>query len=406
MRGRLRMGCSSRTRGRLRVSRRGRLRSSLRMSRRFWLRSRLRMSCSRLGLAGWTSLLGLCRLVLVRARRSRFVLSRLVLVRTSRGCFVLSCLVLTRARCSCLILRSLAFGRLTLSGLVLRSLVFGRLTLSGLVLGGLVLGGRSLVRCSRLFRRYHPRTAKLAGLRGRCDCGPPLVHGRQKRVVGAGSVHMLALHRSCRRVLLVHRSLFHGGRSGGNSTLAAVVADMVHRGFVNYGLAVNIGDVRDVHVIHRAVVVETSVVPISAPIADTTVAKAVVDATVEADTLAPVTFIPCKGIVAPAPIAGSPEQANGRRLDPCAGNPEVAFITVRPVARCPQITGCGDHGLSVYRQRGRSDRDRHAELRERDSWYHHEQNCEQQKTGDTHSNHLARSSFDCPMHLLLRAARS
>src|SRR5208283_2182709 len=211
------------------------------------MRGRLRMGCSRLGLAGWTSLLGLCRLVLVRARRSRFVLSRLVLVRTSRGCFVLSCLVLTRARCSCLILRSLAFGRLTLSGLVLRSLVFGRLTLSdpvlrclvfgrlvlsglvlgglvfgrlilsGLVLGGLVLGGRSLVRCSRLFRCYHPRTAKLAGLRGRCDCGPPLVHGRQKRVVGAGSVHMLALHRSCRRVLLVHRSLFHGGRSGGNS---------------------------------------------------------------------------------------------------------------------------------------------------------------------------------------------
>src|SRR5208283_3573686 len=171
------------------------------------MRGRLRMGCSRLGLAGWTSLLGLCRLVLVRARRSRFVLSRLVLVRTSRGCFVLSCLVLTRARCSCLIL----------SGLVLGGLVFGRLILSGLVLGGLVLGGRSLVRCSRLFRRYHPRTAKLAGLRGRCDCGPPLVHGRHKRVVGAGSVHMLALHRSCRRVLLVHRSLFHGGRSGGNS---------------------------------------------------------------------------------------------------------------------------------------------------------------------------------------------
>ena len=102
-------------------------------------------------------------------------------------------------------------------------------------------------------------------------------------MVGTGSVHMLGLHRRWRRVLLVCRCLFCSGRASGNSTLAAVIADMVHRGVVDYGLVVDIVNVRDVHVIHRAVVVEGSVIPISAFIADTTVAEAIVDATVEAD---------------------------------------------------------------------------------------------------------------------------
>jgi len=191
-----------------------------------------------------------------------------------------------------------------------------------------------------------------------------MVHGRQKLVVRTGGVRMLGLHCGCRRVLLVCRCLFCCGRAGGNSTSTAVIADMVYRGFVDYGLAVDISDVRDVHIIYRAVVEEGSVVPISAPIADTTVAKAVVDATVEADTLAPIAFIPGKGIAAPTPITGGPEQASGWRLDPCARDPEVAFIPVRPIAGRPQVANGGNHGLLINRQRGRSDRNRHAELRE------------------------------------------
>src|SRR5208283_2103784 len=139
-------------------------------------------------------------------------------------------------------------------------------------------------------------------------------------------MHMLGLHRRCRRVVLVHRSLFCSGRSSGNSTLASVIADMVHRGFVDDGLFVNIGDVRDIHVTHRAVVEEGSVVPISASIADTTIAEAVVHAAVEADTLAPIAFIPGESVAAPTPITGGPQEANGGRLDPRPRHPEVAFI--------------------------------------------------------------------------------
>src|SRR5208337_1464979 len=163
--------------------------------------------------------------------------------------------------------------------------------------------------------------------------------------------------------------LLCSGRTSANSTLAAVIADMVHRGFVDYGFVVNIVNVRDVHVVHRGVVVEGPVIPISAFIADTTVAEAVVDATVEADMRPPVAFIPREGTAAPAPITGSPEEANFGSHHPRTRHPEVALITISPVAGRPQITVRGDHGLLVHRQRGRSDRDRHAELRRRDGRY-------------------------------------
>src|SRR5208282_3996768 len=175
-----------------------RLRSSLRMSYRCRLRSRLRMSRNRLGLTRWTSLLGLrgltlgC-LVFGRLTLGGFVLSRFVLVCANRSGFTLGCLV---------------FGRLTLSGFVLSRFVLVCANRSGFT-----LGCRSLVWCSRLFGRYRPRTTKLAGLCGRSDCRPPMVHGRQKLVVRTGSMHMLGLHCRCRRVLLVHCCLFRCRRA-------------------------------------------------------------------------------------------------------------------------------------------------------------------------------------------------
>src|ERR1700674_3213731 len=109
----------------------------------------------------------------------------------------------------------------------------------------------------------------------------------------------------CRSMTLVCRGRFCCGRAGISSTSATVIADMVHCGVVDYGLVVNIVNVRDVHVVHRAVVVESSVIPISTLIADTTIAEAVVDATVEADMRTPVAAIPSIGVAAPTPITGS-----------------------------------------------------------------------------------------------------
>src|SRR5271165_4542497 len=143
--------------------------------------------------------------------------------------------------------------------------------------------------------------------------------------------------------------LFPAGRAGVCSTSATVIADVVVGCVVDHGLVVDIVNVRDVHVVHRAVVVEAAVPPISPLIADTSVAVAVVDSAVEAYMLAPVTAIPGVGAAAPP-----------------------------PVARRPEITVSRSHRLRVHRQGGRRDRDGHTELRERGGRYGQYQKYQQQ----------------------------
>src|SRR5580704_14959327 len=392
MRCTLRTGCGFRARRRLLTG------SRLRMGRGSRTRSRLRMRCSRLtGLSGRTSLLRLrCfirgSLVFVRPSRSCLILGSLVLVRPSRRCLIRGSLILIRPSRNCFILGSLilvrASRRLVRGSLILvrpsrrcpirgslilirasrRCLIPGRLVLDSLVLS-------SFVRCTRLPGCHYSVTAKLAGL-GRCsDCRTPPVHRRQERVVGTGSVHMLGLHRGWRGVLLASRTLFRGGRPGADSTPASVVADMVYRRGIDYGFAVNIVNIRDVHIVHRAVVVEGSVIPISASVADTTVAEAVVDATVEADLRTPIAFIPGEGAAPPTPVTRSPEQTSFRSHRPCARHPEVAFIPIGPVPGRPHVSDGGAHGLGVHRKRGRSDHDRHSELREQTGRYGQYHNC-------------------------------
>ena len=145
------------------------------------------------------------------------------------------------------------------------------------------------------------------------------------------------------------RSLFRRRRASANPAVSAVIADVVVRSVVDDGLVVDIVNIRDVHVIHRAVVVEAAVVPISALIADATVAEAVVDAAVEADIRTPVAFIPGKGVAAPTPIARRPEKANFGSHHPRTRHPEVAFVSVSPVAGRPQIAVGGGHRLGVDR---------------------------------------------------------
>src|ERR1700683_179437 len=335
------------------------------------------------------------RFIRGRTRCRCLVFSRPVFSGLALGCLVRGRFIRGRARCSCLVF----------SGLVFSDLVFGCLIRSRLILGraccrlgscGLLgsLARSSFVGCSCFFGRYHALSTKLTSLGSGGDCRPSVVDGRQKRMVSTGRTRVLRLHCGGRGVLRAGRRFFCRGWVRGNSTAAAVIAYVVYPRLVDYGLAVNVVNVRDVQVVHRAVVVEGSVIPVSATIAHTAVAEAVVDAAVEADFRTPIAAIPGKSVVAPTPIAGSPEQASFRRFNPGARNPEVAFIAIRPVARRPQIAGRGNHGLLIHRQRGRSDCDRHADLREQTGRYGHDQNCQQQKAGGAH--------FESPCQIILR----
>ncbi len=340
-----------------------------------WTRSRLRMGSWLLSRLSWrTSRLRRCCLIFIRASCSCFILGCLVLGGLGLSCFILGCLVLDSLGLSCFILGCLALGGLGLSCFILGSLVLGGLGCGRVILSCLVC--RSLIRCSGLFGRYYSLTAKLAGLRSCSDGRFALVHGRQEGVVGTGSPLMLGLQRGCRRVLPACRCLFGCRRASGNSTGAAVVADPVHGGIVDNRRVVNVVNVGDVHVVHRTVVVKLPVLPTSALIAGTAIAKAVIDAAVEADLLTPVAAIPGERAAAPTPVTGSPEQTNGGRLDPRTRHPEVAFTSISPIAGSPQITVVGGHRLHVHRQCRRSDRNRHLELRERGGRYGQYQECQ------------------------------
>src|ERR1039458_5596746 len=81
----------------------------------------------------------------------------------------------------------------------------------------------------------------------------------------------------CPRMTLMCRGLFCSGWSSSYSTSSAVVANAVSRSFVEYGFFVSVVNVRHIYVIHRAVVAELVVSPVSAFVAGTTVAIAIVN---------------------------------------------------------------------------------------------------------------------------------
>src|SRR5208337_1958507 len=307
------------------------------------------------------------RLVLIRTGGRRLIFSRLVLIRTGGRRPIFSRLVLIRASGCRLVLGGLSLRCSALGGLVLGGLSLRCSALGGLGFGSLVLGGR-VIGCSAL-RCHYVLAAKLSRFGGCSDRRLAMIHRRQQFVVLAGGLLMPCLRGGCPRMTLMCRSLFCSGWSSSYSPSSAVVANAASRSFVDYGFFVSVVNVRHIYVIHRAVVAELVVSPVSAFVAGTTVAIAIVNTAVETDSGTPVAVIPGEGIAAPTPITRSPEQAHFGRLDPCARHPEIAFITVSPVAGRPQITALRTHRLRVRYQFRRSDRDRHAELCERASRY-------------------------------------
>src|SRR5580658_1839812 len=175
----------------------------------------------------------------------------------------------------------------------------------------------------------------------------------------------------CRDMTRMSRGFFCSGRACGCSTGSAVVADAVSRALVAYGFYVSVVNRAHIYVIHGRVVAELVVSPVSTLVAGTTVAIAIVNAAIEADSRTPVTRVPGICAAAPAPVTRSPKEANAGRLDPCARHPEIAFRTVSPVTGRPEIAVLRTNRLRVRYQCGWSDCDRNAHLCERRGRYGH-----------------------------------
>src|SRR5208337_5302395 len=222
------------------------------------------------------------------------------------------------------------------------------------------------IRSARLFGWYSGTVIKISG--PRCRCHARLAHIRRRTLlrVGPGRLRMLNLSRYRRDMSITPRSLFLRGRAHIDSTVAAVVADMVLVVVSHVGV-VNIVDVRNVHVAHGPVVEKVSVIPTPAFKTRTEIAEAVIDPAVEAYLGTPIAVIENKSVAAPTPIGWSPQETDFRRHYPCARHPVVIadVVVIGPVARCPEITVPRTKRLLIDRQRGRADPNGHANLRKR-----------------------------------------
>jgi hypothetical protein len=90
--------------------------------------------------------------------------------------------------------------------------------------------------------------------------------------------------------------------------------------------------------------------PVAALVAKANVAKAVIDAAIVADILAPVAVVKPIMVMPVAPVSGRPERTLIRRLDPCAGHPVIAGWPPGPVSGRPQVAVAGSRGLVVVGQ--------------------------------------------------------
>jgi hypothetical protein len=124
---------------------------------------------------------------------------------------------------------------------------------------------------------------------------------------------------------------------------------VVDDGSIHDGAVVNIVDVNIADVVHRPVVVELIAVPVTTLVAASNIAKTVVDAAVKADVPAPVTMEKGESATSIAPVSWGPESAIIRRCSPRTGNPVVAFRSVVPVPRSPEISRRGNGRLLVFR---------------------------------------------------------
>src|SRR4029077_5217173 len=157
-----------------------------------------------------------------------------------------------------------------------------------------------------------------------------------------------------------------------DSAVAAVEADTGL--VVDDVLDVNIADDGDVYVVNGGVVEEGVASPIPAYEADAGIAEAVINAAVETNGWAPETFIPDVNSIAPAPVAGGPKKADGRRQHPHARHPVVAVRPPSPVARRPDIARSWTEWLDIHRQRRRGEVHRNEHSREgcgRQGQHHH-----------------------------------
>src|SRR5580693_6383501 len=176
---------------------------------------------------------------------------------------------------------------------------------------------------------------------------------------------MLSLGRYRRHMSVTSRCLFLSCWARLDPAVATVVAHAID-GRVLHRSVVNVVDVGDVYIRHRAVIEEVSIVPASSRKADAEVTEPIIDSAIKTHLRTPIAFVEDKCTTAPAPPPRRPQEADLWCHNPGAGHPVVIgdIVIPIPVTWSPDITIAGTNRLLINRQRWRPDRDRYSELRQ------------------------------------------
>jgi hypothetical protein len=89
--------------------------------------------------------------------------------------------------------------------------------------------------------------------------------------------------------------------------------------------------------------------PVAALIAETNIAKTVVDAAIEADILTPIAAVEAVMVMVVTPVTGRPQSALIGSLNPRAWHPVIVPLIPTPVAGRPEIAVSGSLRLIVVR---------------------------------------------------------
>ena len=149
-----------------------------------------------------------------------------------------------------------------------------------------------------------------------------------------------------------HLSLSRGRLRG--DAAGAVVARLVDGHIVDRDVVhIGVMDHRGVHIGHCGVVVVCASLPAPAVKADAAVAEPVIHTAVETDVRTPVAGVKRIHAADETPVAGRPENADGRRGNPGARNPVVTSRRERPVTRRPNESDLRTGRLLIIGQRRR-----------------------------------------------------
>ena len=313
----------------------------------------------------------LALLLLLRSRLALLLLlwSRLALLRSSlallRGFLALlrSCLPFRRR------LPWGLLGRTCSGGLIPVWLVLVWLVAGGFVTGRFIAASRLSCILTRFRRAALLRGSLIACLQRRWSphvtiCrerlvddragGTAMVDTRKLSPIRAGSTLILHLRPHGCGTRLTQRRQFRGSRSHLDSTRSAVETHSAAAPVVTAnGAVVGVVHHGGIHIVDRAVVVEVAATPVAALVTVADVAKAVVDAAIEADVLTPVATVEPVVVMPEAPVAGCPQSALVGSLNPHAGHPVIVSLSIGPVAGRPEIVVAGSRRLIVVGQRRR-----------------------------------------------------